>query len=102
MTAALSRRPLRLPTVSRDALSNRNVLCRRRAPMFAEWLGEEWLFDFATARAAAPSQCYVECDWGGARVFIGIDRASLNKLAGKALPGDEPSDWPTPILLAAL
>jgi type III secretion protein Q len=102
MTATLSRRPLRLSTVSRDALSNRNVLCRRRAPMSAYWLEDDWQFDFGTARPAAPSECHVECDWGGARVFIGIDRASLNKLAGRAMPGDEPADWPQPVLLAAL
>lgn len=102
MTTTLSRRPLRLSTVSRDALSNRNVLCRRRAPMQADWLEQEWSFDFGTARAAAPSECFAEFDWGGARVFVGIDRASLNKLAASAMPGDEPAEWPMPVLLAAL
>jgi type III secretion protein Q len=44
----------------------------------------------------------VECDWGGARLFIGISRASLDNLAALSMPGEEPSEWPMPVLLAAL
>ncbi|MBC7602614.1 MAG: hypothetical protein H7255_08150, partial [Ramlibacter sp.] len=99
---ATARRPLRLNTVSRDALSNRNVLCRRRPPMSVQWLNEDWMFDFGPVGVAAPSECFVECDWGGARAFIGIGRVALNQLAGVALPGGEPAQWPMPVLLAAL
>lgn len=102
MTAASPRRPLRLATVSRDALSNRNVLCRLREPMPARWIDQDWWFDFTTEREAAPSECYVEFDWGGARVFTGIARASLDSLAATAMAGTEPADWPMPVLLAAL
>jgi type III secretion protein Q len=102
MATVLQARPLRLPTVSRDTLSNRNVMCRRRAPVAADWLGRDWLFDVGPARTSAPSECFVECDWGGARVFIGIERRSLDALAMLAMPGTAPADWPTAVLLAAL
>ncbi|WP_395687942.1 type III secretion system cytoplasmic ring protein SctQ [Caenimonas koreensis] len=102
MSAMHLHRPLQLATVSRDALSSRNVLCRKRPPMSAQWLDEDWTFDIGPARQAVPSECFVECDWGGARAFIGIGRASLDQLAGLALPGDEPVQWPVPVLLAAL
>jgi type III secretion protein Q len=102
MNALPQHRPLRLAAVSRDTLSNRNVLCRRREPMPARWLAQNWLFELGVARRAAESECFVECDWGGARVFVGLGRASLEGLAGAVMPGPEPSQWPTPVLLAAL
>jgi type III secretion protein Q len=102
MDATLLQRPLRLTTVSRDTLSNRNVLCHRRAPISAGWLNDDWSFELRPTRAAAPSECYVECDWGGARMLVGIDRASLDELASAAMPGPEPARWPMPVLLAAL
>ena len=102
MAAVLANRPLRLATVSRDTLSHRNVLCRKREPLQAGWLNQEWSFDVGPARPAAPSDCYLECDWGGARVLIGIGRAPLEMLAGVAMPGDVPAQWPMPVLLAAL
>jgi type III secretion protein Q len=49
-----------------------------------------------------PSECFVECDWGGARLFIGASRAALDRIAGLAMPGTQPADWPMPVLLAAL
>jgi type III secretion protein Q len=102
MDATLLQRPLRLTTVSRDTLSNRNVLCHRRAPIAANWLEDDWTFELRAARAPAPSECFVECDWGGARLLVGIARASLDELAGAAMPGPEPARWPMPVLLAAL
>jgi type III secretion protein Q len=102
MNAALSARPLRLAAVSRDSLSDRNVLCRRRSPMPVRWLDQDWLFDLGAGRPDTPSDCFLECDWGGARVFIGMCRASLDKLAGLSMPGAEPAQWPMPVLLAAL
>jgi type III secretion protein Q len=102
MNAAQQHRPLRLATVSRDTLSNRNVLCRRRTPIAAHWLAQDWLFELSISRPAASSECFVECDWGGARVFVGIGRASLHELAGAAMPGAEPSQWPAAVLMAAL
>lgn len=102
MSSALLSRPLQLTAVSRDALSNRNVLCRNREPLAARWLGRDWNFNFGPSRASNPSGHFVECDWGGARAFVGIDRGSLNHLAALVMPGDEPSSWPEPVLLAAL
>lgn len=102
MTAALSSRPLQLSTVSRDALSNRNVLCRRRAPLPAYWLEQDWEFGLGPARTSGSSECFIECDWGGARAFIGIERGPLHQLAALAMPGTEPASWPMPVLLAAL
>jgi type III secretion protein Q len=104
MNTATLRRPMRLATVSRDALGVRNVLCRRRAPMEASWLDQQWMFDVGPAGGGEPSECFVEFDWGGARAFAGMDRASLDRLAAIAMPGGEesPADWPMPVLLAAL
>jgi type III secretion protein Q len=95
--------PLRLATISRDTLSTRNALSRRRAPMAAHWLAQDWMFELAAGRAAAEAaQCFVEFDWGGARIFVGIARESLDMLARIAMPGAEPTEWPMPVLLAAL
>ncbi|WP_048439644.1 type III secretion system cytoplasmic ring protein SctQ [Caenimonas sp. SL110] len=102
MTQAPLSRPLRLPTISRDTLSSRNVLCRRRAPMEAFWLDDDWMFDIRASRPNAPSDRFVECDWGGARVFIGIAHASLDMLANLSMPGTSPAQWPLAVLLAAL
>lgn len=95
-------RPLVLTPVSRDALSNRNVLCRAREPMTAHWMGLDWEFNIGPARPSTPSGWFVECDWGGARAFIGIDRGPLDQLAALAMPGAEPASWPASVLLAAL
>jgi type III secretion protein Q len=102
MGAAMFLRPFRLPAVSRDALASRNVLCRQRGPMAAQWLQQDWDFELAPKRDAAPSECFMECDWGGSRVFVGMDRESLHKLAAQAMPGADPVDWPMPVMLAAL
>lgn len=102
MTTAPRPRPLRLATVSRDTLGIRNVLCRRREPMVWNWLDDEWTFDLGPAQPNMPSEWVVECDWGGAQVFVGIDRSALDRLASLAMPGTPPGDWPQPVLLAAL
>lgn len=96
------RHPLRLATVSRDTLGNRNVVCRKREPMQARWLGQDWLFDIGPATAVAECSTYVECDWGGARMHVGVGSAALQRLAAAALPGDEPAHWPVAVQLAAL
>ncbi|RYX93968.1 MAG: YscQ/HrcQ family type III secretion apparatus protein [Comamonadaceae bacterium] len=106
MNQVASARPLQLTAVSRDTLSSRNVLCRNRAPFEVQWLGLDWLFNLGPAPApvmpANQPRHYVECDWGGARVVVGIDRSALERLAAMAMPGAEPSSWPVPVLLAAL
>jgi type III secretion protein Q len=102
MNAVLSAPALRLATVSRDALSNRNVLCRKRTAMQARWLNEDWQFDLGAARESAQSEYFIECDWGGSRALVGISRASLHELAGMAMPGEAPARWPAEIMLAAI
>ncbi|MBC7599802.1 MAG: type III secretion system cytoplasmic ring protein SctQ [Polaromonas sp.] len=102
MGAAMFLRPFRLPAVSRDALASRNVLCRQRGAMEAQWFEQDWRFHLTPASASTPSECFLECDWGGARAFAGMDRESLHRLAANAMPGADPVDWPMPVLLAAL
>jgi type III secretion protein Q len=102
MNAPLTARPLRLAIVSRDALSNRNILCRRRAAMHVGWLDEDWMFDLGSAYASEPSDYFVDCDWGGARVLVGISRESLHELAQMVMPGEPPARWPPPVMAAAI
>ena len=91
MSESPFQRPLRLAIVSRDTLSDRNSLCRRRAPIPVHWLELDWMFDLGPARAAVPSDCFVECDWGGARVFIGIGRGEhVKSIISDSLDGG----WP--------
>ncbi|HVZ45038.1 MAG TPA: type III secretion system cytoplasmic ring protein SctQ [Ramlibacter sp.] len=102
MIAEHAARPLALPNVPRDVLGTRNVLCRCRTPMEAHWLGEDWMFELCVAREAAPAECFVEFDWGGARVFVGLGADALDRVTARCMADAEPADWPMPVLLAAL
>jgi type III secretion protein Q len=102
MSAPVTARPLRLTPVSRDALSNRNILCRKRAAMHVRWMDEDWMFDLGSVHAIEPADHFVDCDWGGARVLVGVSRSSLHELAGMVMPGEPPARWPAPVMAAAI
>jgi type III secretion protein Q len=102
MPATLRHPALRLPTVSRDALGARNVLCRRRRPVEAAWLGQPWRFQLQPHSPAAPGAWYVTCDWGGACVHLGLAPAAAERVAAGLLDGQALAGWAPELVLACL
>jgi type III secretion protein Q len=78
--------PHRCRTVSRDALTDRNILCRRRAPALVEWQGATWSFELQPSRHENAGECaWVEIDWGGARLFVGCPAGTIDEIARRAV-----------------
>ncbi|VTU22817.1 Yop proteins translocation protein Q [Variovorax sp. PBL-H6] len=96
-------RPLELPAIARDTLSARNVLCRRRRAVRASWNGQEWSFGLRLRQAAtADPAWYVECDWGGARLFIALPEFAAQELSAGLLDMNVDAPWPPELILACL
>lgn len=103
MAMALSlARPLRLPQLSRDELSSRNVLCRHRAPWQVTWLDRTWALRMQPATVVPPAVRYLEVEWGGARVFVGLGQEVIDAIGHAALDGASVLRWPQEVAMAAI
>ncbi|GAA4348404.1 SctQ family type III secretion system cytoplasmic ring protein BscQ [Variovorax defluvii] len=101
--AVSAARPLKIATVARDILSARNVLCRSRSPVRAVWNGREWSFRLLPVSAtSADAACYVECDWGGARVFLALSAFAAQELSAGLLGLDAGMRLPSELVLACV
>lgn len=95
-------RPARWTEVSRDELSHRNVLCRRRNPWTLTWLEREWRFSLLPVTQVPPAVRYLHVEWGGARVVLGLDEAVIQAITDVALPGRSLLSWPQDVAMAAI
>ncbi|MDR6536941.1 type III secretion system cytoplasmic ring protein SctQ [Variovorax soli] len=96
-------RPLKLPAIARDTLSARNVLCRRRRAVRAAWGGQEWSFGLRPHRPdTADPAWYVECDWGGARLFVALSEFAAQQLSAGLLDLNAAAAWPPELVLACI
>jgi type III secretion protein Q len=96
-------RPLKLPTIARDTLSARNVLCRRRRAVRASWNGQEWSFGLRLRQAGvADAAWYVECDWGDAHLFIALPEFAAQELSAGLFDMNVEGPWPPELVLACL
>lgn len=100
-TTAVSR-PARWPEVSRDELSHRNVLCRRRQPWTVTWLEREWRFRLLPPTRVPPAVRYLHLEWGGAQVVLGLDESVIQAITDVALPGRSLLSWPQDVAMAAI
>lgn len=100
--ASLAHRPVRWPTLSRDTLSSRNVLCRHRDPWAVTWLDQPWQLAMQPATRVPVAVRYLEVEWGGSRVFIGLGQAVIDAISAVALPGESVLRWPQDVAMAAI
>ncbi|MES3002889.1 MAG: type III secretion system cytoplasmic ring protein SctQ [Pseudomonadota bacterium] len=94
--------PFRCPRVTRDALTDRNILCRRHVPARARWLGATWAFRVTPPDAISTASRWLEMDWGGARVFVGVSPSVLDDLARRFAGAESIAQLPQDIALAVL
>ena len=100
---AASAKPLKFPAIARDTLSARNVLCRRRRPVQATWSGKEWSFALRTNRTSTTdASWYVECDWGGARLFVALPEFTAQELSAGLLGATPDLPLPPELVLACI
>lgn len=95
-------RPARWPEVSRDELSHRNVLCRRRNPWALTWLEREWFFSLQPLTSVPAAVRYLHVEWGGARVVLGLNESVIQAITDVALPGRSLLSWPQDVAMAAI
>lgn len=100
--ATVLSRPVRWPTVTRDELSHRNVLCRHREPWTMTWLERDWCFSLSPATSLPPAVRYLHIEWGGAQVVVGLDEAVIQAITDVALPGQSVLSWPQDVAMAAI
>src|SRR5690606_24517709 len=79
-----------------------NVLCRRRDPWCITWLDREWRLRMHTATRVAPAVRYLEAEWGGARVIVGLSAAVIDAISAAALPGEDVLQWPQEVAMGAI
>jgi type III secretion protein Q len=96
-------KPLKLPAIGRDTLSARNVLCRRRRAVRAAWSGRNWSFGLRPRQTGtADATWYVECDWGGARLFVALSEFAAQELSAGLLDMTTDGAWPPELVLACI
>lgn len=100
--AATTARPLQCPALSRDELSSRNVLCRHRAPWQVTWLDRSWALRMHPAAVVPAAVRYLEVEWGGARLYVGLNQAVIDAIGSVALNGESVLCWPQEVAMAAI
>lgn len=101
-STSLLSRPVQWPAISRDELSNRNVLCRHRDPWTLTWLDREWQMNLHPLCPVLPAVRYLEVEWGGAKVVIGLSQTTIDLVCAAALPGEPVLQWPRDVAMAAI
>jgi len=101
-TLAQKPRPLQPPPLSRDLLAARNVVCRKRRPVAAEWGSDDWEVALMAQPPETRAAWYVTCDWGGARVVVSLSEYAAAQVASVLLDETEVARYGDELLLAAL
>lgn len=90
-----------LARVARDALSDRNVLCRRRLPVAFDALGGTWRLRLGPRRAPRDA-IGLSFDWGGASAQVRLPRGDVSLIVSAFLDAPVPANLPGEVLLATL
>jgi type III secretion protein Q len=104
MTPAIASRPpsLQPPPLSRDLLAARNVVCRSRRAIDAEWRNDDWQVNLLPHPPETRPAWHLTCDWGGARVVVSFSEYAAGQIASVLLDETAVAQYGDELLLAAL